>query len=112
MKPHWLRLLCIALLLFGQHAALTHGLAHVQDAAGSALAQAPGGAATDEDAPGERYTLCDFHYAYSQVLGAVHAVCAALPVPLVAYATWGVRVHAAVVATEVPFLIRGPPQLV
>lgn len=108
MKRYLFRFLCIALLLAGQQAAVTHALAHAQNAyARTALAH--GGADSEGSSGSERFALCDFDFAYSQVLGAVHS---ASIQPLTVDASFAaVPVHSASRArsTEVPFLIRGPP---
>jgi hypothetical protein len=110
MKRFVFRLICIALLLAAQQTALTHALAHAQDT----IARAGiGGQADDgsEHTPRtQRFALCDFDYAYSQVLGAVHVACVP-PLKLDAsFEAFPVRSDSRVRTTEVPFLIRGPPQ--
>lgn len=112
MKRFVFRFICIVLLLAGQQAGLTHALAHAQDrisrTAGAHAGDSNGSA---QKKTGERFALCDFDYAYTQVLGAVH--CASMPALKV-----DASFHAAPAvnpghdtSTAPPFLIRGPPRL-
>lgn len=110
MKRYVFRLLCIAVLVAGQQAALTHALAHAQDRIARSVASESQGTAGNSQKT-QRFALCDFDYAYSQVLGAVHSAC--VP-PLELDASFEVFPGTGASragSTEVPFLIRGPPQL-
>ena len=110
MKRYVFRFLCIALLLAGQHAALTHALAHAQGRIARSVAADTQGAAGSSQKT-QRFALCDYDYAYSQVLGAVHTACTP-PLKLDAsFETFPVSRAGRAGLTEVPFLIRGPPQL-
>ncbi len=109
MKHFVFRFLCIALLLAGQQAALTHALAHAEHRLARSTVEQDGGAAGK--AQGERYALCDFDYAYSQVLGAIHSACIPALRLDATFHTLSLRGSSRAAATVVPFLIRGPPQL-
>lgn len=111
VKRFVFRFLCIALLLAGQQAALTHALAHAQDRVARSTAAHADGSSPAPAKQGERYALCDFDYAYSQVLGAIHS--ASIPPLRLDVSFHTADAHAAGIAasTDLPFLIRGPPQL-
>ena len=110
MKRFVFRLLCIALLLAGQQAALTHALAHATDRV-TRSARVTEGARTPAPAKqGERYASCAFDYAFSQVLGAVHSACVPALQVDASFGTFALRAHARDAVSEFPFLIRGPPR--
>ncbi len=110
VKRFVFRLLCIVLLLAGQQAALTHALAHAQDRVARSAATHAEGSGPAPAKQGERYALCDFDYAYSQVLGALHSACVP-PIRLdVSFYTVAAYADGITAPTDLPFLIRGPPQ--
>jgi len=105
LKRGFLQILLAALLLAAQYAALTHGLRHWQP---NPLAQSQQEDGSKQNAPS---SLCDFHVAFAEVLGAVGSC--ALP-PLV-FATVSERgadplsiAHTAVLLAPHS---RGPPVL-
>lgn len=76
LKRGFLQILLAALLLVAQYAALTHGLRHWQP---NQLAQ------SQQEDGGKQKTpssLCDFHVAFAEVLGAVGS-CAVPPLAVV-----------------------------
>lgn len=112
MKRFVFRFICIALLLAGQQAGLTHALAHAQDRiARTAAAHADDTGGSAQKKPGERFALCDFDYAYTQVLGAVHSVCMPALTLHVSFDTVAGADARDETSSAPPFLIRGPPHL-
>ncbi len=105
------RLFCVLLLLAGQAAALTHALSHVQDRlARVAPATAHDEAPRQQDKPsGERFALCDFDYAYSQVLGGVHANAPSCPASDAGHAYSAALASTTRVAPFLAPYSRGPP---
>jgi hypothetical protein len=103
LKRGILRLALTALLLITQQAALSHGFHHVANRGGSPFQQ--------DDRPASHSTLCDFHSACAQILGAVTP--AVLPLRLAANVFERVPGRAApqIPAAPPAFRSRGPPVL-
>ena len=101
-----LRIVCVFLLLLAQQSALTHDVWHSAKAASQADVSVAGDAKNVKKNP-----LCDFHTAFSTVLGAVDAIVAA--VPYLGQAATGLvaRTAALVKSPRLAPLSRGPPTL-
>lgn len=106
LKRGFLQILLAALLLVAQYAALTHGLRHWQPNQPAQSQQEDGG---KQKAPS---SLCDFHVAFAEVLGAVGAC--GLP-PLV-FAPVSERSAEPLTVRHTALLLaphsRGPPVLI
>ncbi len=111
LRAPWLRVALVATLLLAQHGALTHALTHAAAYAHTETAHA-GLAPIDHDSRDPAGTVvesCVLDFAYSQVLGGVHAghdlAFSAAEQLLVVTAILAVRNS----ATVVPYDSRGPP---
>ena len=105
LKRGFLQILLAALLLVAQYAALTHGLRHWQP---NQLAQSQQEDGGKQKAPS---SLCDFHVAFAEILGAVGSC--ALPAGIVvqAYERSSIsRLSLHTAKLLAPFS-RGPPAL-
>ena len=116
----WLRGMLVALLLFAQHGALTHALAHaVRQSHGGSAAVLAGTAAPSHQGtlrsgsmPAEQATkMCAFDLAYSQVLGAITAAIAGFAPLSGVDCRRAARHRTRIVTALPPFQAQAPPAL-
>jgi hypothetical protein len=113
LKRAFLQLVCILLLLFAQHGALTHAIWHAHEHLPAQIRTDTDPAHdhddTDDGQPLSQSSLCGFDLAFGQVLGGVHSAC----LHFVAAGSDAEReaqpLHARLSVEPVPALSRGPP---